>query len=670
LNFRILIIFPAVALLFGVLPAYAGPVIIGGDDLTDHGSSAGPFNAAHGGCEGTNFAGWLYIQNGIENLLRDETRPGTHTFDIFAIGSEKSLSVTCGGNAGVAIASAAFANSATVRFCEGSAGIDACFADLATDNPRVLWIAGTGASNDISGSEGGTINSHAQDISDFVASGGGLMAHGSGSAAFGWISTLLPGFLFGGSCSNSAAVLTPAGIAAFPLITNANIRSGPCHDSFSGNFGGLEVFAFDTLGRPFIMGLKGGEGGTIEKGLIEETKFRLLGHDNVKHEILTINTLTGLASVLGATGFDSGASGLATSRVSLDTAIGTFPKDTHFGVFMDDTPPPVVIVGSSIPYTGPVDGIIGPGSGGVSVQDTGITTDGTWFEFSTDGFITRGCAPADPAGANCIASTGTPTTFVGAPAWTFTCPADGCTLTVTDAFDYRDQFDVFDNTVLIGTTSAIAATGSCGNDPVPCLADPNSSSGVFPLGAGPHSITIFEADSAIAPGGAHYLKVVEGGGPESDSGKDFIVVVDPATGFSTKVVAVDMGTGAVGVAFGEDNLFYVTDGTADKLYTVDLVTGLKTFKGDFKDSITGDPVKIINNLQFDPESSKFIAIGIASPQSVYSIDTDGTATKIAELDPTVEDVCAIARTPDTGEWFSVKQGSNELVKIDIVTGEL
>ena len=66
------------------------------------------------------------------------------------------------------------------------------------------------------------------------------------------------------------------------------------------------------------------------------TKFRLLGHDNTNSEILTIDTVTGTATVLGATGFNSGASGLATSRVSVETAIGTFPKDTHFGVFMDD----------------------------------------------------------------------------------------------------------------------------------------------------------------------------------------------------------------------------------------------------------------------------------------------------------------------------------------------
>ena len=364
---------------------------------------------------------------------------------------------------------------------------------------------------------------------------------------------------------------------------------------------------------------------------LEPTKFRLLGHDNVKHEIITINTLTGLASVLGATGFDSGASGLATSRVSLDTAIGTFPKGTHFGVFMDDTPAALASAGET------------DNGFGVQPQEE-APVDGSWIGFNFFGVGTD--------------ASGSP--------YTFTCEATGCTLTVTDCFARGDIFEVFESAVSQGSTSATASLDGGSSDPDVCLADPLMSSGTFEFGPGPHSVQVTTAASPHGGGGA-FLKVDEG--ILSDS-KDWVVIVDPATGFSTKVVLVDMGTGAVGVAFGEDNLFYVTDGTANKLYTVDLVTGLKTFKGDFKDSITGDPVKVINNLQFDTKSSKFIAIGIASPQSVYSIDTDATATKIAELSPIVEDVCAIARAPDTGEWFSVKQGSNELVKIDIVTGDV
>ena len=155
---------------------------------------------------------------------------------------------------------------------------------------------------------------------------------------------------------------------------------------------------------------------------LEPTKFRLLGHDNVKHEIITINTLTGLASVLGATGFDSGASGLATSRVSLDTAIGTFPKGTHFGVFMDDTPAALASAGET------------DNGFGVQPQEE-APVDGSWIGFNFFGVGTD--------------ASGSP--------YTFTCEATGCTLTVTDCFARGDIFEVFESAVSQGSTSATAS---------------------------------------------------------------------------------------------------------------------------------------------------------------------------------------------------------------------
>jgi len=269
LNYRILTGFLAVALAVGILPAYAlGPMVIGGDDLTDHGENTGSRIGSGdlpGACDGDNTRGWLYIENAVGNILRDEIRSGEHDVDILAIGSGPGRSTGCGDDdAGTAIDSAAFAvdPDTTVRHCNGAAEIDACFADLASGavNPKMFHIAGSEADNDINSdagedpSEGNAINSHAVEIALFVNSGGGLLAHGSGVESFGWIATVLPGFEFGGDCENDFAVLTPAGALAFPLITNADIRSGPCHDSFSGNFGGLDVLAFDTFGLPFIVG--------------------------------------------------------------------------------------------------------------------------------------------------------------------------------------------------------------------------------------------------------------------------------------------------------------------------------------------------------------------------------------------------------------------------------
>jgi hypothetical protein len=86
-------------------------------------------------------------------------------------------------------------------------------------------------------------------------------------------------------------------------------------------------------------------------------------------------------------------------------------------------------------------------------------------------------------------------------------PSDGLTLTVTDAFQKGDIFEVLDMGVSIGSTSTVPTDpASCGSDPVPCLADPTMSHGVFQLGPGPHSITI-KATTSPFGGGAAYFRV-------------------------------------------------------------------------------------------------------------------------------------------------------------------
>lgn len=133
---------------------------------------------------------------------------------------------------------------------------------------------------------------------------------------------------------------------------------------------------------------------------------------------------------------------------------------------------------------------------------------GTFLEFSfeTAGTPARGCDPADPAGGFCIPSSGTPTQFLDAPPWTFLAPAGGAILTIVDAFLAGDRFQIFDFGVSIGLTSVPIGRGDCGDDPVPCLADPNMSRGFFALLAGIHSITITPILSPDG-GGAGYLRV-------------------------------------------------------------------------------------------------------------------------------------------------------------------
>jgi hypothetical protein len=140
----------------------------------------------------------------------------------------------------------------------------------------------------------------------------------------------------------------------------------------------------------------------------------------------------------------------------------------------------------------------------------------TWYEFGfTDaGTPATGCFPDDPLSiVVCPPSSGTPTTFLDTPPWTF---GGSSTLTVVDAFESGDAFEIFDFGLSIGVTSAPVLGVDCSDDPVPCLANPAMSQGVFVLGAGAHSLTI---TPTLSPGslGAAYLQVSAAAVPEPAS---------------------------------------------------------------------------------------------------------------------------------------------------------
>lgn len=250
------------ACLSGVVSA--GPVILGGDDLTDHGTRTGGITVS-----GQNNEGWLYIEKAVGNVLSGQTRAGTLTHDIVALGSTDSTAL--GGNAGAGIHFAALELGKSVLYLDGAAAINQFFADLIAGlvNPGMLWFSGTGAANNLDAAEGAALSAHAADINAFGASGGGIMGHGSGPVAYGWLSALLPGLTEVLSCNSSGATLTAAGQAAFPGLSNSDIdaNAGPCHSSFTGNFGGLTTLAFDgnDPGRSYIIG--GGAGTVIQCGL-------------------------------------------------------------------------------------------------------------------------------------------------------------------------------------------------------------------------------------------------------------------------------------------------------------------------------------------------------------------------------------------------------------------
>jgi len=233
-------------------PASAGPIILGGDDLNDHGSRSG----------NTNVLGWLYIQNAIASINAGVTRTGAS--GIAVLGSSNPGAGNYPVNGGGAINSVANVLGLNITFYDGAANINSFFAQLAlgTINPAIIYSPGEDTGNSLDSSEGAALTANANAINNFVASGGGLMSHGGATpTVYGYLTVLLPGIAFSTNCSASpGATLTAAGQAAFPTVTNADINAGPCHGTFSGNFGGLTALALDAQGRPFIIG---GVGGSI-----------------------------------------------------------------------------------------------------------------------------------------------------------------------------------------------------------------------------------------------------------------------------------------------------------------------------------------------------------------------------------------------------------------------
>jgi PASTA domain/Bacterial Ig-like domain (group 1) len=240
---------------FGVGAASAagvgGPVILGGDDLTDHGfvDEGGDLHE-----------GWLYIQRALENISPKVVRVNDNS--VAALGSEASTETE--GDAGAAIGLAAAKAGLTVTYYEGADAINAFFDALAagTTQPRIVWISGTGASNDLDSEEGAAVSGNATRIADFVNGGGGLMSHG---VEYGWLQTLLPGLVnvnSGGDTGDLA--LTAAGQTAFPGVTDADVGAGPWHNHFEGDFGGLQILATsktiqDSKGNPAAVLLGGGQ---------------------------------------------------------------------------------------------------------------------------------------------------------------------------------------------------------------------------------------------------------------------------------------------------------------------------------------------------------------------------------------------------------------------------
>jgi hypothetical protein len=120
---------------------------------------------------------------------------------------------------------------------------------------------------------------------------------------------------------------------------------------------------------------------------------------------------------------------------------------------------------------------------------TGAPIDlGTWYQFQFDGSLgeVSPCVVCDALFPEVPPAPEQP--------WTLVAPPGGAYITVTDAFDRFERFEVFIDGTSLGETSAPAGGGNCGSDIELCLADPDTSSGTFFAAPGTYELHIFQTE--------------------------------------------------------------------------------------------------------------------------------------------------------------------------------
>ncbi|WP_114971858.1 PEP-CTERM sorting domain-containing protein [Rhodoferax ferrireducens] len=252
----------AVALALAGTTVLAGPVIIDGTDANDHGFASGS----------ANFSGWLYMQRALENLAATVNPSATKV--VVDLG-------TTGSQAGAAILSAFNLSSLpgsgwTLLNVDGAAAISAHLASLSTANTGILYLPTFGNSGgDLTSAEMAAINAGAASINTFVGgagtplNGGGLFSMGeSGTGAYGWLTTLIPGIIatdVGGGGIGTNITLTAAGSTAFAGgLTDSDLAGAdPWHGHFSGDLGGLSVLGVALQGATSRNVIIGGGAGTV-----------------------------------------------------------------------------------------------------------------------------------------------------------------------------------------------------------------------------------------------------------------------------------------------------------------------------------------------------------------------------------------------------------------------
>ena len=250
---------PALALGIGL--AHAGPVIIDGTDSGDHGS----FNGV------ANLDGWEYMQRALTNLGSSVTASAAKVVNVVGtdIGSQSRNSITSAFNQ-----SGLGGLGWSINYVSG-APIDGFLNTLSTATTGILYLSTyNNVSGDMDSTEMASVNSHAAQINAFVSgagnpsAGGALFSQGeSGTGAYGWLTTLIPGIVatdVGGGGIGTDISLTAAGTVAFPGLSNADLSGAdPWHGYFSGNLGGLSVLGTALDGNNTRNVIIGGGAGTV-----------------------------------------------------------------------------------------------------------------------------------------------------------------------------------------------------------------------------------------------------------------------------------------------------------------------------------------------------------------------------------------------------------------------
>lgn len=266
--------------------AAGGTIVLGGDDLTDHGS--------RDVVAGVNVGGWRYLEKVLEAVSPGVTRDGNDG-TVAALGSADSAATS--GDAGAAIHYAAqdAGGGIEVSYHNGGVAIQQLFADIRAGfaNPAIIWIAGDGALNDLGDdpSEPTALANNVATIADFVNSGGGLVSHGSG---YGWLPRLLPGTTSvpSGGAGDLQVTLQGAWIQG---LTNADVNAGHWHSHFEGGAGGLFPLVVsstvDDSGGSDAWVVVGGSGVVLPHGSFTlSPSFRVIGvgsHVSVAARVLS-----------------------------------------------------------------------------------------------------------------------------------------------------------------------------------------------------------------------------------------------------------------------------------------------------------------------------------------------------------------------------------------------